>query len=81
MNIATIRQKLADYLCYADDKKIKAIYTMLEEEIDQSYDRWKDKAFVKEMDKRMADMGSGKVQGRTWDEVKIAARQSVKPHR
>lgn len=33
MTIATIRQRLISYLEDADDKKIKAIYTLLEEDI------------------------------------------------
>lgn len=36
MTIVTIRQKLSDYLLVADDKKIKAIYTLLENDINQS---------------------------------------------
>ncbi len=33
MNTATIRQQLHEYLEVADDKKINAIYTMVEDEI------------------------------------------------
>jgi len=29
MTIAAIRHKLYDYICVAEDKKVKAIYTML----------------------------------------------------
>ncbi len=35
MNIATIKQRLHDYLEVADDKKVKAIYTMVEESISE----------------------------------------------
>jgi hypothetical protein len=35
MKTATIREKLHDYLEKAEDKKIKAIYTMVEDEIEE----------------------------------------------
>ncbi|MEO8962500.1 MAG: hypothetical protein ABI325_11505 [Ginsengibacter sp.] len=36
MNTATIRQKLQNYLEVADEKKINAIYTMLEDDIKEN---------------------------------------------
>jgi len=36
MNASAIRQKLHSYLEVADDKKIKAIYSMIEAEIEDS---------------------------------------------
>ncbi|OSZ82596.1 hypothetical protein CAP35_04835 [Chitinophagaceae bacterium IBVUCB1] len=35
MTVATIRKKLHEYLDTADDKKIKAMYTLLESEIEE----------------------------------------------
>jgi hypothetical protein len=35
MTTIALRKKIADYLQVADDKKIKAIYTLLENEIEQ----------------------------------------------
>lgn len=35
MTTVAIRKKLTDYLKIADDKKIKAIYALLEDEIEQ----------------------------------------------
>jgi hypothetical protein len=34
MGVVSIRQKLADYIKVADDKKVKAMYALLQEEID-----------------------------------------------
>lgn len=36
MNTTTIRQQLHNYLDVADDKKIKAIYVMVEDELKES---------------------------------------------
>lgn len=70
MTTAAIRNKLYDYIRVADDKKIKAIYTMLEGEIEQQYDYWNDKEFVAELTKRSADLKSGKVKGISWEDAK-----------
>jgi len=50
MTAAAIRERLYDYIRVADDKKVKAIYTILEDEIIETAEWWNDKAFVKEMD-------------------------------
>jgi hypothetical protein len=55
MTISNIRHKLYDYIRVAEDKKIKAIYTMLEEEIEGSYDYWNDKEFLDGLNKRSED--------------------------
>lgn len=69
MTTAAIREKLHEYINFADDKKVKAIYTMVEEEIIERLDLWEDQAFVKELDKRMADLESGKIKCSTLEEI------------
>ena len=47
MNTATsLRDKLYDYIRVADDKKVHAIYSLLENEIAETKEWWKDKLFV-----------------------------------
>lgn len=70
MTTSAIRQKLYDYIRVAEDKKVKAIYTMLENEIEEEYDRWNDKVFVNEMEKRSAELISGEVKGIPWEVAK-----------
>lgn len=70
MTTNAIRQKLYDYIRVAEDKKLKAIYTMLEGEIEETYEWCNDKAFMAQLDKRSAEYKSGKVKGVSWEEAK-----------
>lgn len=81
MTATSIRQKLYDYIRVAEDRKVKAIYTMLEEEIEEAYDYWNDKDFVAQLDKRSADYKSGKVRGVSWEEAKAQILSSAKRKR
>jgi hypothetical protein len=70
MSTATIRERLFEYIRFADDKKVQAIYTMVEDEIIEKLDLWKDKDFVAELDRRIGELESGKVKGVTMEEMK-----------
>ena len=59
MSTAQIRQKLHNYLETANDKKVKAIYTMMEEEIEQSMVEYSDE-LKQELDSRYQDYKEGK---------------------
>ncbi|ANH82694.1 hypothetical protein A8C56_18455 [Niabella ginsenosidivorans] len=69
MTTAAIRDKLQEYIRFADDKKIKAIYTILEEEIETEYVWWKDEDFVARLDREREHFKSGKSKGYTWEEI------------
>lgn len=77
MSAVTIREKLYDYIRFADEKKVKAIYTMVEGEIAEELNLWDDPTFLNELDQRLAEYESGKVKGSTWAEVK-AKSQALK---
>ena len=70
MNTTTIRQKLHEYIKVADDKKVKAMYTIVESDINEMNEWWNDESFIAELDKRSSDLKSGKEKGVTWDELK-----------
>ena len=70
MNTTTIRQKLHEYIKVADDKKVKAIYTIVESDINEMNEWWNDESFIAELDKRSSDLKSGKEKGVTWEELK-----------
>ena len=52
MDTATIRQQLHDYLEVADEKKVKAIYTMVEDEINTNFVVYTDEEKA-ELDRRV----------------------------
>jgi hypothetical protein len=54
MNTAAIRAKLQDYIRVADDKKLKAIYVMVEEEINEADPVAYTPALKSELDRRVA---------------------------
>jgi hypothetical protein len=58
MSTSAIRQKLHSYLEVADDKKVKALYTMMEEDIEKLAVEYTND-FKKELDRRYAYYKSG----------------------
>ncbi len=77
MTTANIRKQLTNYLQIADEKKLKAIYTMVEDEINTNENDWDDD-FVKELKKRSSDFVNGKTKSYSWDEVKTSAIKKLK---
>jgi benzoyl-CoA reductase/2-hydroxyglutaryl-CoA dehydratase subunit BcrC/BadD/HgdB len=69
MNAAAIRNHLYSYIKVADDKKLKAIYTILENEIKEESEWWKDKHFVQELDKTYKALENGTDKGFTLEQL------------
>jgi len=80
MNTAAIRQKLHSYLEVADDKKIKAIYAIMENEVEESAVDYTDE-FKAELDRRYADYKSGKAKMITEAESKRRIEKILKSAR
>lgn len=80
METAAIRKKLVDYLKIADEKKLKAIYTMVEDEINTAANNW-DKGFIKELERRNKSFADGTAKAYTWEETKQAAIKKIKSKR
>jgi len=53
---------------------VKAIYTMVEKEINEQINLWEDKDFLKEIDMRLDGYESDKIKTSSWDEVKQKAK-------
>jgi hypothetical protein len=80
MNAAAIRDRLYDYIRVADDKKIKAIYMMLEDDIAEETEWWNNPVLVAELEKEYEAWDSGKDKGHSLADIKaeIAARRTKK---
>jgi hypothetical protein len=77
MTTTAIRKKLADYLKIADDKKVKAIYTMVEDEITTEENDW-DPDFVKELNRCSRQFKNASAKTYTWEETKKIAIDNLK---
>ncbi|WP_256005679.1 hypothetical protein [Pedobacter deserti] len=74
MASTAIRDRLYDYIRYADDKKVRAIYTMVEDEIKEQINLWNDENVLREIDMRLDGYESGEIQTSSWEEVKQKAK-------
>ena len=80
MTTTAIRKKLVNFIKVADEKKIKAIYTIVEDEISTAENDW-DKDFLKELNRRSRQFRNGTAKSFTWEETKKAAIEKVKAKR
>jgi hypothetical protein len=78
MTMAAVREKLYDYIRVADDKKIKAIYMMLEDEMVDEVQWWKDMALAEALDKSYTAWEKGEEKGYTPEEVAASIEQLKK---
>lgn len=69
METSEIKKKLHDYIEVAEKEKLKAIYTVLESDIENVYDHWNDPEFVAEMDSRMKSIEDGTAVTITMEEM------------
>ncbi|OSZ78845.1 hypothetical protein CAP35_11520 [Chitinophagaceae bacterium IBVUCB1] len=77
MKVAEIRERLQYFIQTAEEKKLKAIYTLVEDDIaEQSL--WEDESFVSEMETRYNEYKSSKVKTSTLEQVETKARQAAK---
>jgi isocitrate lyase len=78
MSTSDIRQKLHNYIETAQSKKVKAIFAMVEEEIEENYSHWKDEAFLDEIKRREKNYLKGKTRTYSIEESITRAKQSLK---
>ena len=69
MTTVLIREKLYDFIRVADDKKVKAIYMMLEDEIIEEVEWWKNQQFIQDLNTRFENWKSGKDKGFTVQDI------------
>ena len=72
MTSALIRNKLYDFIRVAGDKKLQAIYVLLESEIENESEWWKDEKFVVELDRRSDNLENGNDKGMSPGELETS---------
>jgi putative addiction module component (TIGR02574 family) len=75
MTTTQIKQLLHNYIDTAEDKKLKAIFTLVENEIDEEYILTK--AQKDELDRRLNDHENGIGKTYTWEETIAATEQAL----
>jgi len=78
MTYTRVKEKLHSYIENADQKKVKAIYALLESEIEDDEERFVyDEATLRMLEQRSEDTFSGKVKSYTLEE----SLEDIKKHR
>ena len=79
MSKVDIRQKLHDYIEGAPDKKAEAIYTMVEDEIEneEPCDHWEDNDFVAELIKEEEEYLNGTTKTYSLEEVAKTIKETI----
>jgi len=77
MTTTAIRKKLVNYLQTAADKKVRAIYTMVADEIETQAHEF-DEDFFKELDRRSKSIEDGTAKMYTIEDAKKIARDRIK---
>ncbi len=75
MGMAQIRQQLHSYIDSAEEKKLKAIYTLLEAELTDDYKLTEEQKA--ELDQRFENHQNGLGRTYTWEETVAMARQAA----
>lgn len=78
MTTTTIRQKLHHYIETAQDKKIKAIFAIVEDDIEETYDHWNDDAFVAELKRRESSYIEGTSKTYSLEQIVKKTNQGLK---
>jgi putative addiction module component (TIGR02574 family) len=81
MGAITIEKQISNYVVQLSPKQKQAVLTVAKtfaEEQNAETNIWNDKDFIAEIERRTAEMESGKVKGYTWEEVKQRARRAIK---
>ncbi len=70
MTAAAIRQKMYEYIRFADERKVKAIYTIVADEANDIAEWWEDQKLLEKVARADADMQSGRDKGINWQDAK-----------
>lgn len=77
MTLSTVKGKLHEYIDNADEKKIQAIFTLVENEIEDRSGLY-DEATLETFRKTSRDYASGAIEGYTIEESMSRIREQIK---
>lgn len=77
MTTKEIRKKLQNYIASVEEEKVKALYTVLENDVQQMFSHWDDPEFVAEMDSRLKSIKDGTAKMIPLEEVLTNARMMI----
>jgi hypothetical protein len=78
MNTIAIRKKLHQYIETAQEKKVKAIFAMVEDEIEETGNHWNDEKFVAELQRRETTYLKGNAKTYTLEQTLARAKRSIR---
>ena len=78
MTISNIRKYLQDYIRFADDNKIKELFSLIESKTINEDKIWSNIEFIKEMESRSFDLKSEQTKGIAYSEIKKNTRKKIK---
>ena len=77
METSEIKKKLHDYIETAAEDKLKAIYLVLESDVESVHNHQNDSGFVAETESRTKEPEAGTASGSTWQEAKAKAMKRI----
>jgi hypothetical protein len=78
MKSVELREKLHHYIENAEEKKLQAIFAMVQDEIKEYYNHWDDEEFITELHQREQAYLNGTSKTYTPGESASRAREAVK---
>lgn len=78
MGAIKLDKEITHYLSYLSTDQKKAVLGVVKNFAREEYAWWKDKDFIKELDKRTEELESGKVKGITLDELEERVKTKYK---
>ena len=77
MATEALDKQISKYLPELSQKQKLAVLAVVKTFAEENESNLEDPLFIKEMDRRIEELESGKVKGSTWEAVKQRARQSM----
>lgn len=74
----SIEKKITAQLIHLTPKQKKVVLSVVETFAEEQTDILEDKEFIAELDRRSAELESGKIKGYTLEQTMVAARKLVK---